>query len=83
MLAVGTILGGMEAGMGWNGRSLVAEMLRSGIPMYLNVWIHAHIYVVCDEQGGGTGCSGGLKGGADMEAAGEGLHAVAVARAGR
>ena len=83
MLAVGTILGGMEAGMGWNGRSLVAEMLGSGMPMYLSMWIHAHIHVVCDEQGGGTGCSGGFKGGADMEAAGEGLHAVAVARAGR
>ena len=30
-----------------------------------------------------AGCSGGFKGGADMGAAGEGLHAVAVARAGR
>ena len=83
MLAVRTILGGMEAGMGWNGRSLVAEMLGSGIPMYLNIWIYASICVVSDEQGGSTGCSGGFKGGADMEAAGEGLHAVAVARAGR
>ena len=60
MLAVGTILGGMEAGMGWNGRSLVAEMLGSGMPMYLSMWIHAHIYVVCDEQGGGHGLFWGL-----------------------
>ena len=83
VLAVGTIWGGMEASMGWNGRSPVAEMLGSGIPVYLNIWIYASICVVSDEQGGSTGCSGGFKGGEDMGAAGEGLHALAVARAGR
>ena len=47
------------------------------------MYVYAHASVVSDEQGGVRGYCAGLEGGADMGAAGEGPHAVAMVRAGR